>query len=113
MLKSIGLAAMIAALATPLAMQPAVAGPTERADRIDRKLDRAERRGVIEQGSRADKVEDRFDRFENRVDRREDRRDRQVDLGPRDRIEDRIDRAENVYDRREDRRDRRRDPNRR
>jgi len=85
---------------------PALAGPPERVDRIDRRLDRAERLGFIEQGSRADRVEDRFDWVENRIDRREDQRDLRVDLGPRDRIEDRIDRAENVYDRREDRRDR-------
>ncbi|MEO1472904.1 MAG: hypothetical protein AAFS03_03030 [Pseudomonadota bacterium] len=103
MLKPLITASLVAAFAAPAA----VAGPPERFERVDNRLDRLERRGVIEQGSRADKVEDRFDRFEDRVDRREDRRDRAVDYGPRDRAEDRIDRAENVLDRRENRRDRR------
>ncbi|MEL6324406.1 MAG: hypothetical protein AAGJ29_12550 [Pseudomonadota bacterium] len=89
-------------------MTPVVAAqPAERAQRIDKRLDRAERRGNIEQGSRADRVEDRFDRFEDRLDRREDRRDLAVNNGRRDRLEDRRDRAENVIDRRENRRDRR------
>ncbi|MEL6829086.1 MAG: hypothetical protein AAFO63_03005 [Pseudomonadota bacterium] len=95
---------LVMGLASPIAM----AGPAERAERIDNRLDRAERNGAWEQGSRADRVEDRFDRFEDRVDRREDVRDRAVTLGPRDLIEDRIDRAENVLDRAENRHDRRR-----
>jgi len=94
-------------LATALIAPAAFAGLPERAERIDNRLDRLERQGVIKQGSPADRLEDRFDRFENRVDRREDRRDRAVNLGPLDRLEDRIDRRENVRDRREDRRDRR------
>ena len=98
---------MTIALAASLAAPIAIAGPAERFERIDNRLDRLERRGVIEQGSRLDRVEDRFDRFENRVDRREDRRDRAINHGPLDRLEDRVDRLENVQDRREDRRDRR------
>lgn len=94
--------AVITALASPIAL----AGPAERAERFDNRFDRLERRGVIEQGSRLDRVEDRFDRRENVVDRREDRRDLAVNNGPLDRFEDRVDRLENVQDRREDRRDR-------
>ena len=81
---------------------PAFAHRSPRDDR----LDRLERRGVIEQGSYLDRVEDRIDRRENKVDRREDRRDRAVNHGPLDRLEDRVDRLENIQDRREDRRDR-------
>jgi len=103
MLKLVSVA-LVMGLASPIAL----AGPAERAERVDNRLDRAERNGVWAQGSRADIAEDRFDRFEDRVDRREDRRDRAVTLGPRDLIEDRFDRAENVIDRRENRRDRRR-----
>ncbi|MEO0981097.1 MAG: hypothetical protein AAFX03_00425 [Pseudomonadota bacterium] len=102
MLKS----AMAALIAASFAA-PAFAGPPERLGRIDKRLTAAERNGVWEQGSRADRVEDRVDRFENRVDRREDRRDRAVTYGPLDRVEDRFDQLENRADRREDRRDRR------
>lgn len=94
------------ALVTTLASPVALAGPAERLERLDNHLDRLERRGVIEQGSRLDRLEDRIDRRENIIDRREDRRDRAVNNGPLDRLEDRIDRLENVQDRREDRRDR-------
>ena len=96
------------AIVTALAAPVALAGPAERFERFDNRLDRLERQGVIEQGSRLDRIEDRIDRRENVVDRREDRRDRKVNNGPRDRAEDRLDRVENIYDRREDRRDRRR-----
>jgi len=95
------------ALATTIAAPIAMAGPAERFERIDNRLDHLERNGVIKQGSYLDRVEDRFDRFENRIDRREDRRDRAVNNGPLDRLEDRVDRLENIQDRREDRRDRR------
>lgn len=95
------------AIAASLLAPVALAGPAERAERIDNRLDRLERQGVIKQGSRLDYIEDRFDRWENKIDRREDRRDRAVNNGPLDRLEDRIDRLENVQDRREDRRDRR------
>lgn len=94
--------AITAALAAPIAL----AGPAERFERLDNRLDRLERQGVIKQGSYWDRVEDRIDRRENKIDRREDRRDRAVNLGPLDRLEDRIDRLENIQDRREDRRDR-------
>ena len=94
--------AIIAALAAPIAL----AGPAERFERLDNRLDRLERQGVIEQGSYWDRVEDRLDRRENIIDRREDRRDRAVNNGPLDRLEDRFDRLENIQDRREDRRDR-------
>lgn len=89
---------------------PAMAqnSPANTLNKLDWRLDNLERRGVIEQGSRMDKVEDRIDRFEDKVDRREDRRDRQVNHGPRDRIEDRVDARENRLDRRENRWDRRR-----
>jgi TolA-binding protein len=93
---------LVAALAAPVAL----AGPAERWERVDNRLDRLERRGVIEQGSYLDRLEDRIDRRENKIDRREDRRDRAVNNGPLDRLEDRVDRLENVQDRREDRRDR-------
>ena len=82
------------------------AGPAERAGRIDKRLTAAENRGAWEQGSRADRLEDRFDRREDYLDRREDRRDRSVTYGRRDLIEDRVDRAENRRDRAENRRDR-------
>lgn len=95
------------ALAAALVAPVALAGPAERLERFDNHLDRLEHRGVIEQGSRLDRVEDRIDRFENKVDRREDRRDRAVNNGPLDRLEDRVDRLENIQDRREDRWDRR------
>lgn len=95
--------ALVTALASPIAL----AGPAERFERIDNRLDRLERQGVIKQGTRADRIEDRFDRWENKIDRREDRRDRAVNHGPLDRLEDRVDRLENIQDRREDRRDRR------
>lgn len=95
------------ALVTALAAPVALAGPPERLERFDNRLDRIERRGVIEQGSYLDRVEDRIDRRENKIDRREDRRDRAVNNGPLDRLEDRVDRLENIQDRHEDRRDRR------
>ncbi len=95
--------ALVAAMTAPIAL----AGPAERFERIDNRLDRLERQGVIKQGSRLDYLEDRFDRRENKIDRREDRRDRAVNNGPLDRLEDRVDRLENLQDRREDRRDRR------
>lgn len=95
--------AIVAALAAPIAL----AGPAERFERLDNRLDRLERQGVIKQGSYWDRVEDRIDRRENKIDRREDRRDRAVNNGPLDRLEDRVDRLENIQDRREDRRDRR------
>jgi len=98
---------MTVATAVALCAPVALAGPAERLERIDNRTDRLERRGVIEQGTRADRIEDRLDRFEDRVDRREDRRDRAVNHGPRDRAEDRLDRLENIQDRRENRRDRR------
>ena len=94
--------AIVAALAAPIAL----AGPAERFERLDNRLDHLERQGVIEQGSDRDRVEDRLDRRENIIDRREDRRDRAVNNGPLDRLEDRVDRLENIQDRREDRRDR-------
>ena len=94
--------AIVTALAAPIAL----AGPAERLERFDNRLDRLERQGVIEQGSRLDRIEDRIVRRENVVDRREDRRDRAVNNGPLDRLEDRVDRLENIQDRREDRRDR-------
>ncbi len=93
---------LIAALAAPIAL----AGPAERLERFDNRLDRLERRGVIAQGSYWDRVEDRIDRRENKIDRRADRSDRAVNHGPLDRLEDRLDRLENIQDRREDRRDR-------
>ncbi len=99
---------MTVATAVALSAPLALAGPAERLERVDNRTDRLERRGVIKQGTKADKVEDRLDRFEDRVDRREDRRDRAVNNGPLDRLEDRVDRLENVQDRRENRRDRRR-----
>lgn len=95
--------ALITALAAPVAL----AGPAERLERLDNRLDHLERIGVIKQGSYLDRVEDRIDRRENKIDRREDRRDRAVNNGPLDRLEDRVDRLENVQDRREDRWDRR------
>lgn len=94
-------------LAVALSAPVALAGPAEKLERIDNFTDRLERRGVIQQGSRADRLEDRFDRWEDRVDRREDVRDRAVNNGPLDRLEDRVDRLENIQDRRENRRDRR------
>ena len=63
--------AIVAALAAPIAL----AGPAERFERLDNRLDRLERQGVIEQGSYWDRVEDRLDRRENIIDRREDRRE--------------------------------------
>ena len=94
--------AIVAALAAPIAL----AGPAERFERLDNRLDRLERQGVIEQGSYWDRVADRLDRRENILDRREDRRVRAVNNGPLDRLEDRVDRLEDIQDRREDRRDR-------
>ncbi len=94
------------ALATLLAAPIALAGPAERLERLDNRLDRLERQGVIKQGSYLDRLEDRIDHRENVIDRREDRRDRAVNHGPLDRLEDRVDRLENIQDRREDRRDR-------
>ncbi|MEM9571777.1 MAG: hypothetical protein AAF996_09930 [Pseudomonadota bacterium] len=99
----IALIALTATLAAPIAL----AGPAERLERFDNRLDRLERAGVIKQGSRLDRIEDRIDRRENIIDRREDRRDRAVNHGPLDRFEDRLDRLENIQDRREDRWDRR------
>jgi hypothetical protein len=91
-----------------LVLVPGVAltAPAERAGRMDKRLTAAEQRGAWEQGSPADRVEDRLDRREDVFDRREDRRDRAVDLGWRDRLEDRYDSAENRRDRWENRRDR-------
>ena len=81
---------------------PAIAGdrvpPRAKAiSKLDRKLDRLEHRGVIEQGSRLDRLEDR-------IDRREDKIDRRYNTGPKDRLEDRIDRRENRRDRRNNKR---------
>ena len=101
---------MVIALVVALAVPTAFAGPAERAGRLDKRLTAAEQRGAWEQGSRADRLEDRVDRREDAWDRREDRRDRAVNHGPGDRAEDRLDRAENRRDRAENRRDRRRDP---
>jgi len=82
---------------------PAIAGdrvpPRAKAiSKLDRKLDRLEHRGVIEQGSRLDRFEDRIDRS------KEDRIDRRYNTGPKDRLEDRIDRRENRRDRRNNKR---------
>ncbi|MEP1144427.1 MAG: hypothetical protein ABJH52_11965 [Henriciella sp.] len=95
------------AIVTALMAPVALAGPAERLERLDNRLDYLERTGVIKQGSRLDHIEDRIDRRENKIDRREDRRDRAVNNGPLDRLEDRLDRLENIQDRREDRWDRR------
>ena len=108
MLKSIITLTVVAAMIAPTAMAyPDRPKPATWAERADNRLDRLERRGVIEQGSRADKVEDRLDRWEDRIDRRENRRDEAIDLGPRDVREDYFDRLEDRRDRRENRRDRR------
>lgn len=108
MLKSIAAITAAAALVAPSAFaDPIRPKPAAKAERLDNRLDRLERRGVIAQGSRADKVEDRLDRLEDRVDRRENRRDEAVDLGPRDVLEDKLDRLEDRQDRRESLRDRR------
>ena len=108
MLKSITALSISAVLIAPAAMAyPDRPKPATKAERVDNRLDRLERRGVIKQGSRADKVEDRLDRFEDRIDRRENRRDEAIDFGPRDVREDRLDRLEDRQDRRENRRDRR------
>ena len=96
-----------ALIALALAAPIALAGPAEQFERLDNRLDRLERAGIIKQGSRLDRIEDRIDRRENIIDRREDRRDRAMNHGPLDRFEDRLDRLENIQDRREDRRDRR------
>ncbi len=95
--------AMMTALAVPMAS----AGPAERLERLDNRMDRAERNGAWEQGSRMDRIEDRIDRREDVIDRRENRRDEAVDLGPRDVFEDKLDRLEDRWDRRESLRDRR------
>jgi len=87
------------------------AGPAEKAARIEKRLSAAEHRGAWEEGSRADRIEDRIDRREDVIDRREDRRDRRVTTGRRDLMEDRLDRAENRIDRAENRRDRQRPAN--
>ena len=109
MLKSITIFASAGVLIAPVALAyPDRPKPATKAERLDNRLDRLERRGVIEQGSRADKVEDRLDRWEDRIDRRENRRDEAVDLGPRDVWEDKLDRLEDRQDRRESRRDRNR-----
>ncbi|MEL6663385.1 MAG: hypothetical protein AAFO57_05495 [Pseudomonadota bacterium] len=114
MWKSLVAASIVALCAAPVAIaqdappeRERVRG-AERLGQIDRRLDRAERNGRWEQGTRADYAENRFDRFEDRVDRRENRRDEAVDFGRRDVIEDRLDRAEDKIDRRENRVDRRR-----
>ncbi|MEQ8263561.1 hypothetical protein [Pseudohaliea sp.] len=99
--------ALITATLAMLLSASALAAPAERVGRVDKRLTVLEQRGAWEQGSTADRREDRFDRLEDRVDRREDRRDRLVDRGPRDRAEDRLDRRENYRDRAENRRDRR------
>lgn len=101
---------LIATTAITLAVAaPAAADPlrVRKISKLDKRLTNLERRGLIEQGSRLDRIEDRIDRRENKIDRREDYRDRQVNNGPRDRIEDYFDRRENIRDRREDRWDRR------
>lgn len=108
MLKSLTAIALTSAMIAPTAMAgPERLKPATKLERLDNRLDRLERRGVIEQGSRADKVEDRIDRFEDRIDRRENRRDEAYDHGPRDVLEDKLDRLEDRQDRRESRRDRR------
>lgn len=109
MLKSITMIAVSAALLAPMAAADPVYRhrPAVKAERFDNHLDRLERRGVIQQGSYADKVEDRLDRIEDRIDRRENRRDEAIDFGPRDVREDRLDRLEDRWDRRENRWDRR------
>lgn len=109
MLKSIATILVATTLVAPVATADPhrPKKPALKAERLDNRLDRLERRGVIEQGSRADKVEDRFDRWEDRIDRRENRRDEAVDHGPRDVLEDKLDRLEDRQDRRENRRDRR------
>lgn len=94
-----------------LASGSALAGPAERAGRVDKRLTALEQGGRWAQGSVADRREDRFDRLEGRIDRREDYRDWRVDRGPRDRAEDRLDWRENHRDRAENHRDRRADPN--
>jgi len=80
---------------------PALAGNSnaKSLSKLDYRLDRLEARGVIKQGSKLDRLEDR-------IDRREDRIDRRVNHGPRDRLEDRIDRRENKRDRRNNKRPR-------
>ncbi len=60
--------------------------------RLDQRLERAERNGAWAQCSPMDRLEDR-------IDRREDRRDRRHNNGPLDRLEDRLDHAENHRDR--------------
>jgi len=102
--------ACVAATLAVLVSGNALAGPAERAGRADKRLSAIEQRGAWEQGSAADRREDRFDRLEDRLDRREDYRDRLVDRGPRDLAEDRLDRRENHWDRAENRRDRRAAP---
>ena len=101
---------VIATVAALFLSSQVLAGPAERVGRIDKRLTAAENRGAWEQGSRADRWEDRIDRREDVIDRREDKRDRAVTHGRRDLIEDRVDRAENRLDRAENRRDRARDP---
>ena len=109
MLKTITILAATTALIAPGAFaNPERWKPATKAERLDNRLDRLERRGVIKQGSHLDKVEDRFDRWEDRVDRRENRRDEAIDHGPLDVLEDKLDRLEDRQDRRESRRDRNR-----
>ena len=96
------------ALATAVLSSAVMAGPAERAGRLDKRLTVAERSGAWEQGSRADRMEagHEIELHAHRLDRREDIRDRAVTHGPRDLREDRLDRAENKRDRLENRRDR-------
>lgn len=114
MWKAISVAAVLGISFAPAALADTEDGvhrhrlPAERLGALDRRLDRAEFNGRIEQGSRADLAENRFDRFEDRVDRRESIRDEAIDYGRLDVIEDRFDRAESVLDRRENVVDRRR-----
>jgi hypothetical protein len=100
-------AAFTALVASAIIAPTALAGPAERAGRIDHRLTLAEVNGAWAQGSRADHIEDRLDRREDVIDRRENRRDEAVDLGRWDVIEDRLDRREDRRDRRENRIDRR------
>ena len=106
LLKTLLATAVLTAATATTAYAGPNSGPGNKLNKIDKKLDRLERNGHIEQGSRLDKFEDRIDRREDRIDRREDKRDLAVNNGPRDRFEDRVDRRESRRDRRENKRDR-------
>lgn len=102
-----GFGALALTLSAPAHAGPAGASPPARdASRIENRLERAEANDRWQQGSRADRAEDRFDTFEDRLDRRESRRDERVDQGRRDVAEDKWDRREGRRDRRENRLDR-------